>query len=306
MIDRVEHGRQRYLKEQPAFEHLVKQVEGRLDALLRLSGIPALVTGRAKDVGSLVKKLIRTGKRYPAIRDKAGVRARLLYPDDRERALEAVRAHFTIVDIDEKRASRDHKTFDYAGAHLIVRLSNRGLLCEIQIHTPGEGLWASVAHDLIYKDQHDVPTDLRRAMHRLCAMTELFDDEVSRVRSRLSGPSHEAHAMLFELERVYLGLSSVEFDKQLSLASLPHLKGIVRDEITADRVQTFAAKHDAKLREIYSTRKPESEPLLFQPEALLIFLALEDDEFHCAEAWPNDHLPFLQREHFEDIWGKSA
>src|SRR5262249_5204411 len=160
------------------------------------------------------------------------------------RAIALVNASFSVVSVDEKRAKRDHKTFDYAGAHFIVRQQARGRLCEVQIHTPGEGLWASVAHDLIYKDQHDVPSDLRRAMHRLCAMTELFDDEVTRVRHRLASPTGDAHALLFELEKLYLGLSSVEFDKELSLVAVPELKALVRDAITPERLEAFLKKNE--------------------------------------------------------------
>lgn len=306
MTDVVEEGRRRYVTEREAFEEVAKAAREKLEVAFKSAGIAATFQGRAKEVGSLVKKLMRTGKKYEAIRDKAGIRARLLYPDDRERALEVVTQTFQVVRLDEKRAKRDHKTFDYAGAHFIVRLEKGGKLCEVQIHTPGEGLWASVAHDLIYKDQHDVPQELRRAMHRLCAMTELFDEEVTRVRLRLSGPAHEPHSMLFDLERIYLGLTSVAFDKQLSLTALPYLKSIVRDAVTSDRLEAFATKHEAKLREIYGSRQPGIEPLLFQPEALLIFLAIEEDAYYCADAWPLDQLRFYDREHFEEIWGKSA
>jgi len=302
----LEIARQRFVIERARFAELAQSVHEALEASFRRAGVAAMFQSRAKDVGSLVKKMARSGKSYRSIRDKAGVRARLLYPDDRAKAIELVRATLTVVSTDEKRENRDHRTFDYAGTHFIVRLAKRSPVCEVQIHSPGEGLWASVAHDLIYKDQHDVPTELRRAMHRLCAMTELFDDEVSRVRKRLSGADHDAHALLFELERLYLGLTTVGFDKQLSLAAIPLLRGILQESVTSQRLDEFVHRHQSKLSEVFSTRAPESDPLLYQPESLLIFLAIEADQFFCADSWPIDTLPYYEREHFEEVWGKIA
>ena len=296
--------RKRFIRERPKYERAATGVQAELVTLLRRNGVVASVDARAKDVASLVKKSMRSNRKYASIQDKAGARIRLAYADDRDRAVKLVRDNFHVVSEDDKRASRDHRVFDYSGFHFIVKFAAERCLCEIQLHCPGESLWASTAHDLIYKEQQHVSTAVRRAMHRLSALTELFDAEVTRLRDELTrDDSAVDHNTLFELERTYWTLTGRAFDRELSLRLIPLYRTLVDADLTAELIGEFVASQSNKLRDIYEhLAADQTEVFVFQPETLVVFLALERDHYRCRELWAAE-LPEDLLEHFAAVWG---
>lgn len=152
------------------------------------------VEHRTKSVDSFSEKVNRSGKTYNdpinEITDLSGLRIILYYMDDLYRVRSIIESEFD-VDKANSRDNRDGLEFDqfgYLSIHEIVTLkSTRSSLpewrrltnykAEIQIRTVLQHAWASISHTLQYKNENDVPKELRRQLHRLSGLFELADEQ---------------------------------------------------------------------------------------------------------------------------------
>ena len=152
-VSSIEDLRSRFLSERESYENLADLIAKRIRSLTLTSGIPCDVHWRAKEVSSFLKKVLKrkATNPYDDIRDKAGVRVVAQYPWDVGRIEELVQQAFTVIHYDDKRAAMSFQTLDYRGTHYEVKYDEgpseaRDLLCEIQVLTKAESLWADTAH----------------------------------------------------------------------------------------------------------------------------------------------------------------
>lgn len=149
---------------------------------------------RTKSIDSFSEKIGRSGKTYidpiNEITDLSGLRIILYYIDDLPKVRSIIEDEFDI-DKANSRDNRDVLEFDqfgYLSIHEIVTLkSTRSNLpewrrlanfkAEIQIRTVLQHAWASISHTLQYKNENDVPKELRRQLHRLSGLFELADEQ---------------------------------------------------------------------------------------------------------------------------------
>lgn len=79
----VEAARKRWIKERPDHEKFGEVIKARLKKALKPGGFWFEVSARAKDVDSLVKKLLKKSKHnYKSLPDKVGARVILRYRSD--------------------------------------------------------------------------------------------------------------------------------------------------------------------------------------------------------------------------------
>ena len=69
---------------------------------------------------------------------------------------ELIQQGFTVINYDDKRAALSFQMLDYRGSHYEVKheagpSDYQSLICEIQVLTKAESLWADTAHYLSYK-----------------------------------------------------------------------------------------------------------------------------------------------------------
>ncbi len=71
-----------------------------------------------------------------------------------------------------------------------------------------------------------------------------------------------------------------------------------------DRLKCFIERNREKLEEFYGRHRDDerANPLIWQPETLLVFLLLESDSFRLREAW-EQVLPVGLLESLGDAWG---
>ncbi len=286
----LETIRVRYERERPEFAAVAGRVADELRAGMREAAIVCRIEHRAKEVHSLLLKAITKNKAYDEIRDKAAARVVLSYPDDRPRAGETIRRLFPRCNEDDRARPADHRQFDYSGWHFDVEAHGQpGVLCEVQLHTPGESMWANLAHDLVYKDD-SAPYDQKRDAHRLRALTELFDLEAARIRDGLrKGYMAEERQVLSELLRHYLPLTaeSGRCDVSLHVISslLPRLLPAIRANFDS-ALSAFVDEQREKLRDLYQASEAARSAFMHQPESLLVFMMLESDPTSVPDAWP--------------------
>jgi len=115
--------------------------------------------------------------------------------------------------------------------------------------------------------------------------------------------------MLAELERHFLRLTARGYDQQLSRQVIDVLRPLFTEGELAtyrDRLDAFVASRQEKLQQLYEDyRDDDRNPLMSQPESLLVFERLDSDKFNLVEAWAG-RLPNTLLESLAAIWGVSV
>ncbi len=302
-----------YEDERPRFDALAKRIEASLRRDLAAAGVYCEVSSRAKEVASFLKKALREGYPKPLeeIGDKAGIRVIVPYLEDVPRVESAVKTLCFVEDREQKLEALDYDRLGYLGVHLDVRPRPESLgaepggadeldlldcHAEVQIHSKAQSAWAVVSHDLLYKPPVESPGEAKRAITRLVALVEIFDGEVDRLRKVIeSAPDFLEMSVASDLDDYLIRFSSKRPDRKLSALSVPtlvHLYDCAPGEVVPKHVGPFVDANQAKLRDIYAAYEDDetANPLLSQPEALLIFERLENDRDRLRESWPMDKL----------------
>ena len=319
MID-LETIRERWSTEQRVYGELADHVKGILESQSKARGIPCTLGSRPKGVASLLKKALRGNYAdpYNEITDKAGVRAICTYFDDLSLLEKIVIDQFSVQSYENKTVGLEYNQLGYLGIHFEVKLPEdtlisvkkkelSGLVCEIQLHTRAQNLWADISHELSYKAAQDPPVEVKRAIYRLVALVEIFDQEVRQAReTMLSLPGFQEAQMLEQLERNIYKFTTNRFDRELSLFIIPKLEGVFSEtEIQGygALIDSFVERNEPKLQAIYRDYADDGRhALLFQPESLLIFERIERNSFVIKEVWARI-LPLDLLDSLATVWG---
>ncbi|MGD9116488.1 MAG: RelA/SpoT domain-containing protein [Dehalococcoidia bacterium] len=316
----LEALRERWIAERGLYKDFSEYVKSILEAETRRRGIACIVSARAKEVASLLKKALR--KRYTnpydEIFDKAGVRVVLTYYDQLDNVEKIIRGLFNVLKYENKIVGLDYDQLGYLGIHFRVTLQNKeshaerfhGLICEIQLHTRAQNLWADVSHELMYKPLQTPPVEIKRAIYRLMSLVEIFDQEIAQARSTiLELPGFQEAGILDQVEKNFLQFTVRTFDRKLSLAIIPKLLPLFSVEELegfGSLLDDFVEHNQGKLEDIFRdyAQDERCNPLLFQPETLLVFERLDKDPFRLKHLWA-DALPVELLESLAIIWGKA-
>jgi putative GTP pyrophosphokinase len=177
-----------YEDQRAAYEKFARKSYELVSDLVTKDGIKvSSIEYRTKTIESLRGKLSR--KDYAQIAelpDLVGLRVIVARQEDLDNVVKILRAEFDVEDeasTDAAARLAPHE-FGYLSVHLVIQLTlsrsdlsewsfAKGLRAEIQIRTIAQHAWASISHALQYKHESDVPTSLRRRLHRVAALLEL-------------------------------------------------------------------------------------------------------------------------------------
>jgi putative GTP pyrophosphokinase len=122
----------------------------------------------------------------------AGIRIVYLYLSDLPRIEDIIEKEFTTIEKTDKVEKADPDRFGYGALHYLVKLGKlssgaryddlRDLICEVQVRTVLQDAWALVAHHLSYKQESDVPKELRRKLNALSGLFETADDQFDHLK----------------------------------------------------------------------------------------------------------------------------
>jgi ppGpp synthetase/RelA/SpoT-type nucleotidyltranferase len=311
-----------YADERPKYEHLAAELGTCIRDRLAERGLEVFVHWRAKTVQSFVKKALRKGYADPLaeIGDKAGVRVIVHFEADIPVVREVVGELCAIVREESKRDALAYDQLGYLGVHLDVQANDeafddvdpqclRGLGAEVQIHTKAQSAWAVVSHELLYKSPQELSAEITRGITRLVALVELFDGEIARFRQAIEAdPDFQEMVVLGPLDDEIVRFSARRPDRALSAIVVPPLVRLhdrPAGDVYPEVLKPFIGDHEEQLRELYRAYRDDerANPLLFQPEALLIFERLRHDPDRLRAAWPVNRLPLELLESLATIWG---
>lgn len=306
-----------YQSEQPIYEALAEYVANTAEAAIKRGGIACRTEHRAKDIASLVKKVIR--KRYESVDevpDRAGARVIVTFADCIAQVDAIIHRVLDVRWREDKSEGLTPDRLGYLGIHYGVAPAEEDVetrsrfgdrTCELQLHTTAQRAWADASHELLYKPDALPSGNVARQLYRLMALMEVFDDSVVRARQTLKMmPEWKEAAVLGGLERLFLTMTAREYDRELSLLVLRGLTPIYGDqdaEAIEQSVRRFVDEHHEKIDRIFRDYSDDvRHPLLFQPETLLVFERLESDPFTLKDRWQSV-LPLELLEGTAAVWG---
>jgi hypothetical protein len=315
----IDDARVRWLAERDLYERFGEVIAARMKAGVRALGLWCDTTSRAKEPGSLIKKLLKKSEHtYESLSDKVGARCIIRYRDDLDRVVQVAQNLFACGPIDRKADSLGTTGIGYLSIHIDVSLAAGdslahrygGLRAELQIRTLAQHLWSEMSHDAIYKNDDalaKLPETLLRRVNLMAGVIEVADMEFNRLNGEL-GVRPEI-VIYRGLERHFYRLTAHSPDSELSLDVISLLLPLYEDPsppaITA-LVDSFVAAHEASLHDIYEQQDATTTShLIFQPEALMIAELLDRDELLPLRRVWNQRFPEEELERLAVAFGHS-
>lgn len=284
----TEAAAERHERERPAYERLCARVVALLEHELAAQGVLCRVHGRVKTSQSLLRKMLVKQRGYAEVRDKAGVRIVLNYPGDRKQAAAVVRGCLKVHALEDKADALLADRIGYRALHLDTQIEQdefADMFCEVQIHKPGEALWAGLAHDLIYKSAVELPVAVKRKLNRLIVLAEIIDDEAMDVRAAVIEISTRPAMRALAEAKALLGPGmphsslSVVILEQLAAAGL-------LDDDPAAALRAFYDKEKSRVEAILEERESSWDPVFKEPAVLALFMLLDGAAGQLAQSPP--------------------
>ena len=123
-------------------------------------------------------------------------------------------------------------------------------------------------------------------------------------------PGGQEMQMLDELLTHFCEFAPMDYDRQLSLTILEVLKPmLVDDDETpfSSTLTSFIDDNKEVLKVIYQEYADDERrsPLLFQPEAIAVFILFEQDRFTLKNVW-DQMLPSELLQGLTEVWGAGS
>lgn len=302
------------IRELPLWQQVADAARRSLIDGLRLAGIEAEVTARAKAVDSILRKLVFKYGTDDVTRatDRAGARVVVHLPSDVEHACEVVRRTFDVVKEEDTADRYEADQFGYRGVHLDAVVTGLPFdpkeiigmtLCEVQVRTVAEHAWSVLSHLLTYKSPGDdqLPYEMKRRIHRLVAIVELFDQEARGAFEQITNrPEYPVHKLIYDIERLHHRITGLlrrcDADLTAELATL-------YEGDPSEAVYHFVDMNTDKMRTVFSAYDESISPLLHQPEALVLWERLEHDPVALERRWAEAGYPQVLLENMATVWG---
>ena len=317
--DELENLRIKYEAERHKYQEFADYIKDILLEETSKNSIICSIQARAKEVDSFIKKAWRKKSPFPyeEIRDKSGVRVTVTYADDLVNAETIILNLFEVEKHENKQHNLNYNELGYLGIHFEVSLNKfadafcrkrySGMICEIQIHTQAQNLWATVSHKLSYKTLLSPTPKIQRNLYRLVALVELFDNEVKNIRQDLSATSLENKILTYLEKQFYRFRPNQSFDREFSVEIIRQIQELLNDDEKSNFeniLSEFINNNEHKLKETFQlySNDNRSRLLLSQPESLFILERLEHDKYSLREAW-NNILPFSMLKTLATTWG---
>lgn len=157
-----------------------------------------MITSRVKKQQSLIDKMKRHG--YPMtveaaqnrINDIAGVRAICAFEDDAYELAEELLKHEDITLLHQKDFIANPKASGYRSLHLVISVpiylaaGKRDVKVEVQLRTISMDFWASIEHELRYKQRIDFPDELDQEILECADLSAELDERMGRLHKNLT------------------------------------------------------------------------------------------------------------------------
>ena len=182
------HGEYNIRKENA--KPLIEEIKYRISKLTGKEHIKIHhIFDRIKGFDSFLNKVKRKNLIDPfnEIHDLIGFRIICLFLDDTHKIGDLLAKEFDVFDKNNKIEDVSYDIFGYMSLHYKARLKNsdnfnniaRNYSFEIQVRTIAQDAWASISHYLFYKQETQLPANLKRDFHALSGLFYIADTHFS-------------------------------------------------------------------------------------------------------------------------------
>ncbi len=192
-----------YQKIMMLYESAIKQIETKLDILNKEKTVNRsrnpieTIKSRIKSPDSIAKKLEK--RKQPVtfesminnLNDIAGVRVICPYISDIYNVRDMLLKQPDIKLIKETDYIQNPKDSGYRSLHLVIEIpvylskTEHNVRVEIQLRTIAMDFWASLEHQIHYKNEADVPDSIRRELFRVAETIAMTDREMEEIALEL-------------------------------------------------------------------------------------------------------------------------
>lgn len=303
----------KWKEEEPKLKNLGEKVVSFLkDALYKKEMHPE-ISFRTKEIQSIIKKIQRKSKEKPYtyndLRDKLGVRVVCPFLSDLDIVDSIICTFFTVRKVEKKKEQIDFNRLDYQSNHYdvsikpdVIDFDDSDFIFEIQVRTMNQHAWANSAHILYYKQDIELPDEMKHRIYRLLSLYELADEEFSKVNDYLKSHKNDiVYTLLRKLEGKVYKYALTDFDRELSVKQMKSiLNFFTSDEQTKieNEIEAFIEENDTKIQHIYDDNRNRYAEISFltQPEIFVVFWGLTYRQFSITDNWcfDDDELTAIQ------------
>ena len=285
---------------------LTEKINEILESNVCKQGLNARIFCRTKDDTSLMKKLYKKGfDYYPSMTDKSGARVICKFKQDLQIVQEIIQELFEVISKDNKIHHLDFKEQGYKSIHFDVVLKADSVepdiykllenyVAEIQVRTNCEDTWAEIYHDIGYKENSDMSSEIKREFYCLAGLLEVADNCFSTLNEKIMDLEIlNEEFILNYLKKPYIQKINEHYDYDFSYQNIKVLRPVLESanihstkDFTEQMTDFLSTKMD-KIDHILTDRKNESAkiPYLNQPEIFLIFFLIENEMHALNEKW---------------------
>ena len=296
----------RWKQDKKNYEMLTEKINEILESNIFNKGLNARILCRTKDDTSLMKKLYKKGfDYYPSMTDKSAARVICKFKQDLQIVQEIIQESFEVINKDNKIHHLDYTEQGYKSIHFDVALKADSVepnvykllknhVAEIQIRTNCEDTWAEIYHDIGYKENSDMNSEIKREFYCLAGLLEVADNCFSTLNEKIMELEIlNEEFILNYLKKPFIQKINEHYDYDFSYQNIEVLLPVLEsanihstDDFTAQMTDFLSTKMD-KIDYILTERKNESAeiPYLSQPEIFLIFFLIENEMHALNEKW---------------------
>lgn len=290
----------RYDEIESELQEMALELERHLYGLVARTGVKgANVSSRVKQKDSFLKKALQKSVeggpwKDPIVdcTDKVGGRVDVVYRADVLKLAEEIKSDgkLSVQKVDDKALGLGADSLGYGGVHIDAFLAGHEdefAICEIQLRTHAQAAWAMASHELSYKGPVEPTDEQKRGLNRLTALVELFDEEVDRISEEImNSPGFPLSTLIRTLESLWLTKVGKPYREDLTAAVVTSLLGGMSEDEAhslSEQISAFADEHSEELLE--AIQGLDHDPLMTQPELLLIYYELCEDKYAFLDLW---------------------
>lgn len=233
-------------KEHNLYKGFIDRINQILSEILQQNKINLYsISCRVKSRESLEKKLKKKNSyaKLEDLTDIGGIRITTYFEDDVKKIAALLEQEFDIdlINSIDKKALLDPDRFGYLSMHHVISFDDgrckypeyqryKGLKAEVQTRSILQHAWAEIEHDLGYKTEQGVPTNIRRRFSRLAGLLELADQEFITIRDEL-----ETYSQAVTVQ--------IQTDPQDVAIDLVSLRAFVRNSTVVKRLDLAISAH---------------------------------------------------------------
>lgn len=174
------------------------------------------ISSRIKKPGSIAKKLQKKGTQInvenieKCLNDVAGIRVICSFVDDIYEIASMLVRQDDILLIEQKDYINDPKDNGYRSLHLIIEIpvffsdQKKMIRVEVQIRTIAMDFWASLEHQLRYKQIINNEEEITRELKECADVIADTDIRMLKIRNKIQENSNTEESMMDKMERVDL------------------------------------------------------------------------------------------------------